>query len=263
MSDIALRAETLGKRYPLKEYRGPRELRETLVSAWGRIFTPTPAITMVGDARKREHWALRNASFEIRRGEVVAFLGSNGAGKTTLLRILARITQPTEGCAEIRGRVLPLLDVGAGFHSQLTGTENIYVHGAILGMRRVEIRRKFDEIVNFAGVETFLSMPVKRWSRGMCVRLAFAVAAHVDADVLLVDELLDATDAEFREQCLQRIAGGAVREGRTVIFVSHDLTYARQLCTRELQFAGGQIVRDSASVAGSTCEPACGSFSQR
>jgi lipopolysaccharide transport system ATP-binding protein len=148
--------------------------------------------------------------------------------------------------------------VGAGFHAQLTGTENIYVHGAILGMKKAEIRRKFDEIVAFAGagVKTFLGVPIKRWSRGMCVRLAFAVAAHVDADVLLVDELLDVTDAEFRQQCLQRIAHSAVREGRTVIFVSHDLAYARQLCTRELQFAGGQIVKDSASAAISTREAA-------
>jgi lipopolysaccharide transport system ATP-binding protein len=256
MSDIAVCAESLGKRYLLKEYHGPRELRETLVSAWVRMFAPRPASTMAGDAPKSEHWALRYASFEIRRGEVVALLGSNGAGKTTLLRILARITEPTEGAAEIRGRVVPLLDVGAGFHSQLTGAENMYVHGAILGMKKAEIRRKFDEIVAFAGVGPFLGIPVKRWSRGMCVRLAFAVAAHIDADVLLVDELLDVTDTEFRERCLQRIAGSAVSEGRTVIFVSHDLTYARRLCTRELQFAGGEIVNDSTSVAVSTREPA-------
>jgi lipopolysaccharide transport system ATP-binding protein len=247
MSDIAVRAEILGKKYPLKQYRGRRELRETLVSACTRMFSRTPAIQRSGNAAHREHWALRRATFEMRRGEVVALLGSNGAGKTTLLRILARITEPTEGCAEIRGRVLPLLDVGAGFHSQLTGTENTFVHGAILGMKKAEIRRKFDEIMAFAGVETFLNMPIKRWSRGMCVRLAFAVAVHADADVLLVDELLDVTDAEFREQCLQRIADGAVREGRTVVFVSHDLSYARRLCTRELQFAGGQIVKDSAT----------------
>jgi lipopolysaccharide transport system ATP-binding protein len=259
MSDIAVRAEILGKKYPLKQYRGPRELRETLVSAWGRMFSK-PADPIAGTALNREHWALRNASFEMRRGEVVALLGSNGAGKTTLLRILARITEPTEGSAEIRGRVLPLLDVGAGFHSQLTGTENVYVHGAILGMKKDEIRRKFDEIVAFAGVETFLSMPIKRWSRGMCVRLAFAVAVHADADVLLVDELLDVTDTEFREQCTQRIADSAIREGRAVMFVSHDLTYARRLCTRQLQFAGGRIVEDSARVEVSTREPACGSF---
>jgi lipopolysaccharide transport system ATP-binding protein len=256
MSDIAVWAENLGKRYPLKAYHGPRELRETLVSACARILAPTPAIPTAGNAPKREHWALKHASFEIRRGEVVALLGPNGAGKTTLLRLLARITEPTEGSAEIRGRILPLLDIGAGFHSQLTGIENVYVHGAILGMRKAEIRRKFDEMVTFAGVETFLNTPIKRWSRGMCVRLAFAVAVHVDADVLLVDELLDVTDAEFREQCLQRIAADAVRKGRTMIFVSHDLAYARRLCTRELQFAGGQIVRASAGVAISTPEPA-------
>jgi lipopolysaccharide transport system ATP-binding protein len=177
--------------------------------------------------------------------EIVALLGHNGAGKTTLLRILSRITEPTEGYAEIRGRIVPLLEVGAGFHSQLSGRENVYVHGAVLGMKKDEIRRKFDEIVSFAEVEDFLNMPIKRWSRGMCVRLVFSVAAHLDADVLLVDELLDGADSEFRQKCLERIVGGAVREGRTVVFVSHDLAYARQLCTREILFVGGQIVSDS------------------
>jgi len=249
MSNIAIRAESLGKRYRLKQYRGRMDLRETLTLACTRLFAPRLAITMADNPRKREHWALRHASFEVRRGEVVALLGHNGAGKTTLLRILSRITEPTEGYAEIRGRVVPLLDVGAGFHSQLTGSENVYVHGAILGMKKAEIRRKFDQIVTFAGVESFLSMPIKRWSRGMCVRLAFAVAAHIDADVLLVDELLDVADAQFRQKCLERIVSGAVREGRTVMFVSHDLGYARQLCTREMLFVGGRIVSDSPGAA--------------
>jgi lipopolysaccharide transport system ATP-binding protein len=202
----------------------------------------------------REFWALKHVSFELRQGEIVALLGHNGAGKTTLLRILSRITEPTEGHAEIRGRVVPLLDVGAGFHSQLTGRENVYVHGAVLGMEKAEILRKFDEIVAFAEVENFLDMPIKRWSRGMCVRLAFSVAAHLDANVLLVDELLDGADSDFRQKCLERIVGGAVREGRTVVFVSHDLAYARQLCTREILFVGGQIVSDSLDEAISNTE---------
>jgi lipopolysaccharide transport system ATP-binding protein len=244
MNDIAIRAENLGKKYLATPDRGHMDLREALTSACSRIFSSRHA-NGVGSSQRREFWALKHASFELRQGEIVALLGHNGAGKTTLLRILSRITEPTEGYAEIRGRIVPLLEVGAGFHSQLAGRENVYVHGAILGMKKDEIRRKFDEIVAFAEVEGFLDMPIKRWSRGMCVRLAFSVAAHLDADVLLVDELLDGADSEFRQKCLKRIVDGAVAEGRTVVFVSHDLAYARQLCTREILFAGGQIVSNS------------------
>jgi lipopolysaccharide transport system ATP-binding protein len=245
MTDIAIHAENLGKKYRATQRRRSMDLRETLTSTCCGVFAPRPAAGLAGNDRKPELWALKHVSFELRQGEVVALLGHNGAGKTTLLRILSRITEPTEGYAEIRGKISPLLDVGAGFHSQLTGTENVYVHGAILGMNKAEIRRKFDEIVSFAEVESFLDMPIKRWSRGMCVRLAFSVATHLETDVLLVDELLDGADSTFRQKCLERIVGGAVSEGRTVVFVSHDLTYARQLCTREMLFVGGQIVSDS------------------
>jgi lipopolysaccharide transport system ATP-binding protein len=245
MSPIAIRAENLGKKYGARHDRCAMDLRETLTTACRRMFTGRRENRVEGDLPGRELWALKHVSFELRQGEVVALLGRNGAGKTTLLRILSRITEPSEGYAEIRGRVVPLLEVGAGFHGQLTGTENVYVHGAVLGMKKAEIRRKFHEIVAFAEVESFLDMPIKRWSRGMCVRLAFSVAAHLEAEVLLVDELLDGADSDFRQKCLERVVSGAIKEGRTVVFVSHDLTYARQLCTREMLFAGGQIVSDS------------------
>jgi lipopolysaccharide transport system ATP-binding protein len=247
MSDIAIHARNLGKQYGVAGHRSSMDLRETLTAACGRVFAPRRTQGVKGGQSQPPHWALKEVFFELRRGEVVALVGHNGAGKTTLLRILSRITEPTTGYAEIRGRVAPLLDIGAGFHSQLTGRENVYVHGAVLGMKKAEIQRKFDEIVAFAGVEAFLPMPVKRWSRGMCVRLAFSVAVHVEADVLLIDELLDGADSEFRQKCLEILVGGAAREGRTVLFVSHDLTYARRLCTREMLFAGGRIQSDSSS----------------
>lgn len=230
------------------------DLRETLTAACSRVFAPRRTKGVEGGHSQPEHWALKEVSFELRQGEVVALVGHNGAGKTTLLRILSRITEPTAGYAEIRGKVVPLLDVGAGFHSQLTGRENVYVHGAVLGMKKAEILRKFDEIVAFAEVEAFLNMPIKRWSRGMCVRLAFSVAVHLEADVLLIDELLDGADSGFRQKCLEILVGGAAREGRTVVFVSHDLTYARRLSTREMLFVGGRIVSDSSSRAISKTE---------
>jgi lipopolysaccharide transport system ATP-binding protein len=249
MGDTAIRAVGLGKQYSATRYRHYLDLRETLTSACNRVFTRQARNAAAVDTPKGELWSIRHVSFEVRQGEVVALLGHNGAGKTTLLRILSRITEPTEGYAEIRGKVAPLLDVGAGFHSQLTGRENIYVHAAVLGMKRAEIRRKFDEIVAFSGTERFLDIPIKRWSRGMCVRLAFSVAAHLDADVLLVDELLDGADAEFRQTCLDRLVRSASSEGRTVIFVSHDLGYAHKLSNRQITFAGGRMLKDSAVLA--------------
>ena len=185
-------------------------------------------------------WALKDVSFEVKRGEVVGVIGRNGAGKTTLLKILSRITEPTEGRAEIHGRVGSLLEVGTGFHPELTGWENIYLNGAILGMTKVEIDRKFDEIVAFTEIEKFIDTPVKRYSSGMYVRLAFAVAAHLEPEILLVDEVLAVGDAGFQKKCLGKIAEVA-GENRTVVFVSHNVAAIAQLCQRTLLLAGGQL----------------------
>lgn len=190
-----------------------------------------------------EFWALKNVSFEFKLGDIVGIIGRNGAGKSTLLKILSRITEPSRGRVEIKGRMASLLEVGTGFHPELTGRENIYLNGAILGMRRAEIRRKFDEIVAFAEVEKFLDTPVKRYSSGMYVRLAFAVAAHLEPEILVVDEILAVGDAEFQKKCLgkmKHVAG----EGRTVLFVSHNLAAVRTLCTRSLLLADGRVVSD-------------------
>src|SRR5260221_1421224 len=189
-----------------------------------------------------EFWALGEVSFQVRRGDVVGVIGRNGAGKSTLLKLLSRITEPTEGRIEIRGRVASLLEVGTGFHPELTGRENIYLNGAILGMTRAEIRLKFDEIVDFAEVERFLDTPVKRYSSGMYVRLAFAVAAHLEPEILVVDEVLAVGDAEFQKKCLGKmseVAGG----GRTVLFVSHNLAAILRLCGPAVWLADGVIAR--------------------
>jgi lipopolysaccharide transport system ATP-binding protein len=187
-----------------------------------------------------EFWALRDLDFEIARGEVVGIIGRNGAGKSTLLKILSRITEPSEGQVEIRGRVASLLEVGTGFHPELTGRENIYLNGAILGMRRAEIRRKFDEIVAFAEVEQFLDTPVKRYSSGMYVRLAFAVAAHLEPEILVVDEVLAVGDAEFQKKCLGKMQDVA-SHGRTVLFVSHQLGMVSRLCSRGIVLDRGRL----------------------
>ena len=185
-------------------------------------------------------WALRDVSFEIKRGEVVGIIGRNGAGKTTLLKILSRITEPTEGRARIRGHVGSLLEVGTGFHPELTGRENIYLNGAILGMTRSEIGGKFDEIVSFAEIEKFLDTPVKHYSSGMYVRLAFAVAAHLEPDILLVDEVLAVGDAAFQKKCLGKM-GDVAQEGRTVLFISHNMQAVRTLCKKALLLTDGRI----------------------
>lgn len=193
-----------------------------------------------------QFWALRDVSFELQFGEIIGIIGRNGAGKSTLLKILSRITEPDRGRAILRGRVASLLEVGTGFHPELTGRENIYLNGAILGMTRAEIKRKFDEIVDFAEVERFLDTPVKRYSSGMYVRLAFAVAAHLEPEILIVDEVLAVGDTEFQKKCLGKmseVAGG----GRTVLFVSHNLTAIEALCPRSLYLADGKVVADAAS----------------
>jgi lipopolysaccharide transport system ATP-binding protein len=196
-----------------------------------------------------EYWALKDVSFEVRRGEVLGIIGRNGAGKSTLLKLLSRITEPTRGRIEMAGRVASLLEVGTGFHPELTGRENIFLNGAILGMERSAIRRAFDDIVGFAEIERFLDTPVKRYSSGMYVRLAFAVAAHLDPDILIVDEVLAVGDAEFQRKCLVRMNDISGSAGRTVLFVSHNMTAVSSLCTRALVLDRGRVV-----VAGSVSE---------
>lgn len=228
----AVRCEGLGKRYRLGSSRVYKSLRESIMLAASRPFRRR--------ARREEIWALREVSLEIAAGEVVGVIGRNGAGKSTLLKILTRITEPTEGTVRLRGRVGSLLEVGTGFHSELTGRENIFLSGAILGMRRREILKKFDEIVAFAEVERFLDTPVKHYSSGMFLRLGFAVAAHLDPDILLVDEVLAVGDSAFQKKCLGKI-GDVGRGGRTVIFVSHDEGAVRRLCGRTALLEQGHL----------------------
>jgi lipopolysaccharide transport system ATP-binding protein len=237
----AIRVERLGKRYRIG---AARERSDTLYDLLARALRAP--VDLLGGRRaprprSEEFWALRAVDFEVRPGEVLGVVGRNGAGKSTLLKLLARITPPSEGRVEIVGRVASLLEVGTGFHPELTGRENVFLNGAILGMGRQEIARKFDEIVAFAEVERFLDTPVKRYSSGMYVRLAFAVAAHLEPDVLLVDEVLAVGDAEFQRKCLAKMSDVG-RLGRTILFVSHNLTAVRRLCERTLLVDRGRIV---------------------
>lgn len=241
MSDVALRTVGLGKKYHIGAQRERyRTLRDTLAKAAQR---PLERIRHPGAATDASEvlWALRDINLEVRHGEVLGIIGRNGSGKSTLLKVLSRITEPTEGRVEIRGRVASLLEVGTGFHSELTGRENIQLNGAILGMTRVEIRRQFDEIVDFSGVDRFLDTPVKHYSSGMYVRLAFAVAAHLNPEVLIVDEVLSVGDAEFQRKCLgkmEEVAGG----GRTVLLVSHNMQAIRSLCRTAIEIRSGRVV---------------------
>src|ERR1017187_5340193 len=230
MSTPMITVEHLGKKYRLSHQVNPQQytaLRDVITEKVKGIFRfqkvgrSTPRSTEL--QRAEDFWALTNISFEVKQGEVLGIIGRNGAGKSTLLKILSRITEPTTGRVRIRGRVASLLEVGTGFHPELTGRENIYLNGAILGMSRAEIRRKFDEIVAFAEVEKFLDTPVKRYSSGMYVRLAFGVAAHLEPEILVLDEVLAVGDAEFQKKCLGKMQDVSGREGRTVIFVSHNL----------------------------------------
>ena len=242
-----IRVENLGKRYRLGQLEPYRTLRDKIsraVRAPSRSASPVQSGNVSSGPNPesgRYVWALRNVSLKINAGEVVGFIGRNGAGKTTLLKILSRITEPTEGRAEIRGRVGSLLEVGTGFHPELTGRENVYLNGAVLGMRKTEIDRKFDEIVAFAELERFMETPVKRYSSGMYVRLAFAVAAHLEPEILLVDEVLAVGDASFQEKCLGKM-NEVAREGRTVLFVSHNMVAIQNLCQRCLLLDQGGLV---------------------
>jgi len=247
MSSIVIMVDDLSKQYRLgAKQEGYRTLRDTLTGAFVSPFRRARQLLggqAYGAAELDETiWALKDVSFEIKRGEVVGIIGRNGAGKTTLLKILSRITEPTEGYAEIHGRVGSLLEVGTGFHPELTGRENIYLNGAILGMRKAEIERKFDEIVDFAEIEKFIDTPVKHYSSGMYVRLAFSVAAHLEPEILLVDEVLAVGDASFQKKCLGKM-GDVAKEGRTVLFVSHNMTAVQSLCNRGMWLQNGALVQ--------------------
>jgi lipopolysaccharide transport system ATP-binding protein len=252
MSDVVIRAENLGKKYRIhhqqerQRYVALRDVfTDKLKSPWRWLSkkNANPQSAIRNPQSIEDFWALKEVSFEIREGEVVGIIGRNGAGKSTLLKILSRITEPTQGRVRLRGRVASLLEVGTGFHPELTGRENIYLNGAILGMGREEIRRKFDEIVDFAEIEKFLDTPVKRYSSGMYVRLAFAVAAHLDSEILVIDEVLAVGDANFQRKCLGKMKDVSV-SGRTVLFVSHNMTVVNSLCDRAILLSKGSISLD-------------------
>jgi lipopolysaccharide transport system ATP-binding protein len=242
MGELAIRVEGLGKRYRVGESR-PRyqTLRDSIRDAALAPFRGVRSL-LRGECggTAQTFWALKDVDFEVARGEVIGIIGRNGAGKSTLLKILSRITEPTEGGADVYGRVGSLLEVGTGFHPELTGRENVFLNGAILGMKRAEIARKFDEIVAFAEVEQFIDTPVKHYSSGMYLRLAFAVAAHLEPEILIVDEVLAVGDGAFQKKCIGKI-GAVAGEGRTVLFVSHDMTNISVLCDSVLLLEGGRV----------------------
>lgn len=245
MDHIAIKVDNLGKRYQIgAAAKSNQTLREVITDRMTSLFSQSkmarklvdPAITIRAD----HIWALKNVCFDIKQGEVVGIIGRNGTGKSTLLKILSRITEPTEGRIVLKGRVGSLLEVGTGFHSELTGEENIYLSGTILGMSSHEISRKFDEIVDFAEIDKFIHTPVKHYSSGMYMRLAFAVAAHLEPEILLVDEVLAVGDAQFQSKCLGKM-GSIATEGRTVLFVSHNMVAVQQLCQRGIVLENGQL----------------------
>lgn len=240
MNDIAIRVENLGKLYRMGQFVGYKTLRESVVNVISAPFRRLRYPSSPLPDQDEYIWALKDVSFEVKPGEAVGIIGRNGAGKTTLLRILCRITTPTEGYAEVHGRVGSLLEVGTGFHPELTGRENIYLNGAVLGMKRKEIDRKFDEIVDFSGVEKFIDTPLKRFSTGMQVRLAFSVAAHLEPEILLVDEVLAVGDAAFQKRCLGKM-GDIARGGRTVLFISHNMSAINQLCDYGVWLEEGRV----------------------
>jgi len=240
--DWAIRVDHVGKRYDLGEREQYRALRDVIARSARRLVAPAP------DQPDTKHrWALEDVSFQVAPGEVVGLVGRNGAGKSTLLKLISRITRPTRGETAVRGRIGTLLEVGSGFHPELTGAENIYLNGAILGMRHAEIKANFDEIVEFSGITTYLDTPVKRYSTGMYMRLAFAVAAHLDTEVLLVDEVLAVGDAEFQRKCVGRMRELSQNRGRTVLFVSHNDAAIRQLCPRSIWLESGAVKMDGPS----------------
>jgi ABC-type polysaccharide/polyol phosphate transport system ATPase subunit len=243
MSDFAIKVEGLGKKYLLQHQAAGRRyvaLRDVIADKVKSFFGNRKS--EIGNRKSvEEFWALKDVSFEIKQGEAVGIIGRNGAGKSTLLKLLSRITEPTTGRVRLRGRVASLLEVGTGFHPELTGRENIFLNGAILGMRREEIKKKFDEIVDFAEVEKFLDTPVKHYSSGMYMRLAFAVAAHLEPEILIVDEVLAVGDAQFQKKCLGKMQDVSQKDGRTVLFVSHNMSAISELTQRCVYLEAGKI----------------------
>ncbi len=241
MSDVAIKVDGLGKRFIISHEGAERysALRDVITRGAKKLVSGNGKAATT----REEFWALKDVSFEVNRGEAIGIIGRNGAGKSTLLKILSRITEPTNGRIEINGRIASLLEVGTGFHPELTGKENIFLNGAILGMSRAEIRKKFDEIVDFSGVEKFLDTPVKRYSSGMYVRLAFAVAAHLEPEILIVDEVLAVGDAEFQKKCLGKMDEVSRKEGRTVLFVSHNMDAILKFCSTSILLQNGQLIK--------------------
>jgi len=248
MSDTIIRVENLGKKYLIKHqqqdsYTALRDVITDKVKSLGKkIISPWNHKQSSTYSTTEEFWALKDISFKVKQGEVIGIIGRNGAGKSTLLKIISRITEPTKGRIRINGKVASLLEVGTGFHPELTGRENIFLNGAILGMGKAEIKRKFDEIVAFAEIEKFLDTPVKRFSSGMYVRLAFAVAAHLEPEILLVDEVLAVGDAAFQKRCMGKM-GEVVQKGRTILFVSHKMDAIRRLCQSVILLHDGELIR--------------------
>ncbi|AYL97237.1 polysaccharide ABC transporter ATP-binding protein [Mucilaginibacter celer] len=243
-----IKVENLSKAYQLGDF-GTGTISRDLERFWARLRGKEDPFLKIGEINDRSTkgtsdvvWSLNDINFEIDQGDAVGIIGRNGAGKSTLLKILSRVTSPTTGSVKMRGRIASLLEVGTGFHPELTGRENIYLNGAILGMRKAEIKRKFDEIVDFSGVERYIDTPVKRYSSGMYVRLAFAVAAHLESEILIIDEVLAVGDAEFQKKCLGKMGQVSKGEGRTVLFVSHNMAAVKTLCNKGIVLANGQLI---------------------
>ena len=244
----AIKVENLSKAYQLGDF-GTGTISRDLERFWARMRGKEDPFLKIGEVNDRTTkgesdivWSLNDLNFEVEQGDAVGIIGRNGAGKSTLLKILSRVTSPTTGSVKIKGRIASLLEVGTGFHPELTGKENIFLNGAILGMRKAEIKRKFDEIVDFAGVERYVDTPVKRYSSGMYVRLAFAVAAHLESEILIVDEVLAVGDAEFQKKCIGKMGDVSRGEGRTILFVSHNMDSVRSLCNKGLVLNNGSIM---------------------
>lgn len=247
MSDIAIKAEDVGKLYRLGQI-GTGTVSHDLNRWWAKMRGKEDPFAKIGETNDRTKkggseyvWALKDVNFEIKKGEAVGIIGRNGAGKSTLLKLLSKVTKPTSGSIKVNGRIASLLEVGTGFHPEMTGKENIYLNGAILGMTKKEISRKFDEIVDFSGVERYIDTPVKRYSSGMYVRLAFAVAAHLESEILIVDEVLAVGDADFQKKCLGKMNDVSRDEGRTVLFVSHNMGAVQNLCSTSIVLKNGNL----------------------
>jgi lipopolysaccharide transport system ATP-binding protein len=253
MSDVIIKVEELSKQYRLGQV-GTGMLAHDINRWWHRIRGKDNPYLKIGEENDRSQkgtsdyvWALKDINFQVRRGEVLGIIGRNGAGKSTLLKILSRTTTPSTGTVKVKGRIASLLEVGTGFHPELSGRDNIFLNGAILGMTRQEIKRKFDEIVDFSGVDRYIDTPVKRYSSGMYVRLAFAVAAHLDPEILIVDEVLAVGDSEFQKKCLGKMKDVSDRDGRTVLFVSHNMAAINTLCSKGLVLQNGTIKKDGST----------------